>query len=206
MVTTYTPTKTAQTDLLIWQDRVSGDYVEGTAFDCSGIIGLGFFTLKIGRLTGTAFTAGSPNIRVEASPASSGEQWVPIYSYQPGVGVATIAATTANGAIAANAGTFVLASGSNIAVGNLLFLGHTTTPANYELITVKSGTTTVTPVHNVINAHDTGCVITNQAEWVGFTIDLSPFFRIRAVVDNLNSGQGFKVELKLSTETNIIGT
>lgn len=205
-VTTFTPTKTAQTDLLAWADYASLAYTEGTALDVSGVFSAAI-SIKIGRLTGTAFTAGSPNVRIQGSLVSSGnDQWTDLYVYQPAVG-ASIAATTANGAITANDATFVVASATNIAAGDKLFLGHTTDTTKYELITVKSVSgTTITPVHNVVKAHDTGALITDQAEEVMPMIGLQGYLRLRAVVDNNGSGQGIKVEVKCTTLTNIIGT
>lgn len=200
MATTFTPVKTNQTALLIWTDLAAATYTEGTAYNCATTISCAV-TIKMGRLTSTAFTAGSPIIRIQGSVKTSGnDQWTDLATYIPQVG-ASISSTTANGAISANAATFVVTSATNIAAGDLLFLGHTTTPANYELIRVLSmSSTTVTPAgHNVVNAHDTGCVISDQAEESIMTFDLTAFNRIRAVIDNIGSGQGIKVEVGFTT-------
>jgi hypothetical protein len=203
-VTTFTPTKTAQTDLQIWADFASGTYTEGSSLDVSAMFAAAI-KISVGRLTGTAFTAGFPNIRIQGSTATSGnDRWADLFVFQPPVG-ASIGATTANGAIAANAATYALTSATNFVVNDLNFLGHTTTPANYELIKTLSGTTTVTPVHNVVNAHDTGCVITSQASEVLATIGLQGINRLRSVVDNNGSGQGIKVRVECTTFTNVVG-
>lgn len=205
MSTTFTPTKTNQTDLLAWQDVASAAYVEGSAFDCSAAFGASI-SIKLGRQTSTAFTAGSPNIRIQGSIKSSGlDQWVDLFVFQPAVGT-SIAQTTANGAISANASTYVVTSASNIAAQDLMFLGHTTDTTKYEILRVKSiSSTTVTPIHNVVNAHDSGCKISDQAEELLVALSLDGVMRIRAVADNIGSGQGIYVEVGMTTFTNIVG-
>jgi hypothetical protein len=205
MATTFTPTKTVQTDLLIWQAVASLAYVEGTAFDCSGAFACSV-AIKVARQTSTAFTAGSPNIRIQGSlDTSGGQKWEDLFVYQPQIG-ASIAGTTANGAISANAATFVVTSATNIAANAFLYLGHTTTIANSELIRVLSVSgTTITPVHNVVNAHDTGCVISSQAEECIANFSLDGICRIRAVADNNGSGQGIYTVVHLTTFQNVVG-
>jgi hypothetical protein len=203
--TTFTPTKTNQTALIAWQDVASATYVEGSAYDCHAAFAASV-SIKIGRATGSAFTAGSPNIRIQGSLKTSGlDQWTDLAVYQPQVG-ANIGKTTANGAISANASTFVVTSATNIAAQALLFLGHTTDPTKYELIRVLSvASTTITPVHNVVNAHDTGCNISALAEEAIMTFSLEGIQRIRAVVDNIGSGQGISAEVSLTTFDNVVG-
>jgi hypothetical protein len=60
-------------------------------------------------------------------------------------------------------------------------------------------------VHNVVNAHDTGCVNTSQASEVLATIGLQGINRLRSVVDNNGSGQGIKVRVECTTFTNVVG-
>lgn len=203
MATVTTPTKTNQTDLLAWQDVASGADVIGTAFDCSGVFAAGF-TIKVGRQTSTAFTAGYPNILIEVSTKSSGnDEWVPIYSFQPAVG-ASIATTTLNGAVAGGDTTINLTSATNVAANDLLFLGHTTTVANYELAVVKSlSSTTVTLNQACANAHDSGAKVSDQAEQVTFMLDLTGYLRVRARANDNGSGQGIFVEVTLTTLTNL---
>jgi hypothetical protein len=151
--------------------------------------------IRLGRLTGSAFTAGWPNIRIEASYKSSGDNsWGALVPFQPAVG-SSIAATTLNGAVSAGASSFVVTSATNIAAGDILFLGDSSS-ANYEIVRVKSvASTTITPEENVVNSHTTGAVVTDQAEIYVAQLDLLAIGRIRAVVDNIGSGQGIKVEV-----------
>lgn len=190
------PNKTVQTDLLAWQDVASGAQAISSAFDCSGkyAASCGIF---IGRQTGTAFTAGSPNVRIEARVASS-DQWVPIYTYQPQVG-SSIANTTQSSSVSAGATSFAVASATNIAAGDLLYLKDTTA-SNYELVRVKSiVSTTITPEEAVLKNHNSGGQVTDQAECVFPAFDVTPYTAVRAVVDNVGSGQGIAARVTLTT-------
>lgn len=194
-----TPSKTQGTSLLAWADIASAAQSIGTALDVSAKFGATVF-VRLGRATGSAFTSGWPNIRIEASAQSSGNnEWVPVVTFQPAVG-SSVASTTLNGAILAGATSCVVTSATNISVGDLLFLGHTTDTTKYELVRVKSVSgTTVTFEEACTNAHDNGALVTDQAEvWLA-TLDLSSIGRLRAVADNANSGQGIKAEVLATT-------
>lgn len=194
-----TPSKTIGTSLLAWQDIASAAVVISSAVNVASLWGVGFFIL-LGRGTGAAFTPGWPNIRIEMSGKSSGNDlWIPRLVLSPSIG-ASIVSTTLNGAISAGATTCVVTSATNIAIGDYLFLGHTTTPANYELARVKlvSGTT-VTFEEAITNAHDNGALVTDQSESYNPVLDVSTDGRARVVVDNANSGQGIKVEVFYNT-------
>jgi hypothetical protein len=194
-----TPVKTVGTSLLIWQDIASAAQVLSSAIDVSTKWAISF-NIILARLTGSAFTAGWPNVRIEASGAASGnDAWIPLLTFSPAVG-ASLVATTLNGAVSAAAASCVVTSASNIAIGDLLFLGHTTTPANYELVRVKLvASTTVTFEENCTYAHDTGALVTDQAEAYFPALDVSAYSRVRVVVDNANSGQGIKVRVTYNT-------
>lgn len=196
-----TPTKTIQTALLAWTDIAStaGTVNVGSAFDCSTIWAASV-GIRLGRQSGTAFTAGWPNIRIEASKdASANNSWIPIYTYQMQLG-ATIANTTLSGAVTGGAGaTLGVAAATNIAAGDILYLKDTSA-ANYELVRVVgvSGTT-ITVEETIVNNHANAAQVTDQAEEVWATFDLSTFKRIRAVVDNAGGGQAFAAEISLIT-------
>lgn len=192
-----TPTKTTQTALLAWQDVASAAQVIGTAL-AVGSIWAAAVAIRLGRATGSAFTAGWPNVRIEASPLTSGGNWIPIFSYQMALG-SSIANTTLSASASAGAGTISVTSATNIAVGDILFLGDSSA-SNYELVRVKgvSGTT-ITLEENLLNSHANGALVTDQAEMVFPQLDLSAYQRVRAVCDNANSGQGIKVEVQIVT-------
>lgn len=191
--------KTPGQTLLAWQDVASAACIVGTALDVSTELAANVFVF-LGRQTGSAFTTGSPSIRIEASAKSSGnDAWIPICSFTPAVG-ASIANTTANGAISAGATSCVVTSASNIAAGDLLFLGHTSDTTKYELCRVKSvASTTVTFEEACTNAHDSGCEISDQSEVYPAQLDLTAIPRIRAVCDNIGSGQGIYVQVLVVT-------
>lgn len=194
-----TPSKTGDATFLAWQDIASAGQAIATALDVSTKLGA-FLLLQLGRGTGAAFTAGWPNFRVEGSPNASGTYgWVPLATFQPAVG-ASIANTTLNGAVLAGATSFVVAAATNIAVGDVLFLGHTTDATKYELVRVKAVSgTTITPEEAVTYAHDTGALVTDQAEVYACEIDLSGIKRLRVVADNAGSGQAIKAAVTYST-------
>lgn len=197
-----TITKTVGTSLVAWQDIASAAQVISSAQDVSTAFAAAF-NIQLGRGTGTAFTAGWPNVRIEASGKSSGnDSWIPVAPFQMAVG-ASIANTTFNGAIIAGATSMVVTSASNIAVGDILFLGDASA-ANYELARVAgvSGTT-ITFEEAVTNGHSNGALVTDQAEVYFPVVDLSAFTRVRAVVDNAGSGQAIRAQILMNLMTNI---
>jgi hypothetical protein len=193
-----TPTKTVQTALIAWQTIAAGAQVISSVFNCATTWAAAF-GIRLARRTGTAFTAGFPNVRIEASTQTSGNNtWIPLLVYQPLVGV-SIVNTTLAGAVSAGAATFEVAALTNIDLGDILFLGDASA-ANFELVRVKAGSgTTVTPEDLVVNAHANAALVTDQAEMTFPQIDLSTYSRVRVVVDNSGSGQDIAVEVHLTT-------
>jgi hypothetical protein len=201
---TSTPVKTVQTALLAWQDVATANVQVGTALDVSNYWEATVFA-RLGRRSGTAFTAGWPNIRIEVSEATSGNDgWYPTAAvFQPPVG-ASIANTTLNGAVSAGATSFVVTAATNIAVGDILYLGDSSS-ANWELVRVKTVSgTTITPEEAVTFAHANGSAVTDQAEiFTPAVLGLSSIKRIRAVADNASGGQTCAVKVSITTFDNI---
>lgn len=192
-------TKTVQTALLAWQDVAAAAQAISSAFNCATTISASI-AVRVAKRTATAYTAGWPNIRIEASAQDSGDRrWTPIATYQPSVG-SSIANTTLNGAVSPAASTFVVTANTNMAIGDILFLGDAAT-ANYELVRIKSiSTNTITPEENVVNAHANAALVTDQAEMTFPAMDLSAYRGVRAVVDNAgNATQNISVEVQLTT-------
>ena len=190
------PSKTLNaTAVHAWQTVATGNVIVGSAIDVSTKWAKAFY-IQLARVTGTAFTAPWPRVRIEAAgKASSNDKWIPLYEYSMAVG-ASIASTSLNGAVSGGATTCVVTAATNIVAGDLLFLGHTTTAANYEIIRVKgvSGTT-VTFEEACTNAHDTGAVVTDQAEVVFPAFNMETCTRCRVVIDNAGGGQSVYVEV-----------
>ena len=206
MATVLTPNKTIGTSTHAWQDIASAAQVIGAAIDVSTKFGIAFH-IQLGRGTGTAFTTGWPSVRISGSGKASGnDKWIPLVTLTMAIG-ASIVNTTLNGSISAAATTCVVTSATNIAIGDMLFLGHTTTVANYELVKVKlvSGTT-VTFEEGCTNAHDTGALVTDQAEAYFPYLDVSGYSRVRVVIDNANSGQAIRAEVLYNTFDSVAGT
>lgn len=196
-------TKTAGTSLLAWQDIATANVVVGSAADVATKLAATIFALVGRNPAAGAFTAGWPNVRVEASAKASGnDAWVPLIQWQPAVG-ASLANTTLNGAVSAGATTVTVTSASNIAAGDVLFLGDSST-SNYELVRVKSVSgTTVTLEEACTYNHANGAVVTDQAEMYCGSIDLAGITRIRAVADNANSGRTVSVQVLMVTGDSI---
>jgi hypothetical protein len=192
-------TKGVQTDLQAWANCANGSVTVGTEYNCA-LDYEAAISVRVGRATGTAFTAGWPNIRVEANPSNTGGSWIPLFMYQPGLG-SSIANTTLNGAANAGNTSFVAAAVTNIAVGDILFVSDNTT-SNFELVRVKNtSSNTVNLEEALVSTHVNAAQVTDQAEMSYATISLLPYKRLRAVVDNENSGQAICAEVKLTTTT-----
>jgi hypothetical protein len=197
-MTTTTPSKTPSAAHIAWADYANASVTLGTPVDVSTKFAVAF-SVRLGRRSGSAFTAGWPNVRIEKSLKTSGNYWIPVASYQMQVG-ASIANTTLSGTVAAGDSTCVVAAATNIAAGDYLFLGHTTTVANYEIVRVKSiSGTTVTFEEPCVSAHDNTAPVTDQAETVVISISTTDCQRVRAVVDNAGSGQTIAAEITIGT-------
>lgn len=186
-------TKTTGVSILAWQQVANQASVAGTITGLpTTALGLGL-TFHLARQSGTAFTAGWPNVRVEVSSKSSGDDaWAPLLAYQMAVG-ASIVNTTLSSAVSASATTVSVASATNIAAGDILFLGDSSS-SNWELVRVKSVSgTTITLEEACTNSHTSGAAVYDQCEIWGTYVDLSGFTRARVVVDNAGSGQTIAV-------------
>ena len=94
--------KTSGLTLLAWADVATGAASVGTALDVSSKLAAGVF-VRLARRSGSALTTGWPNVRLEASAKSSGnDAWTPLFVFQPPVG-SSIANTTLSGAVSAGA-------------------------------------------------------------------------------------------------------
>ncbi len=181
-----------------WQDIAGTASVVGAAVNVA-TVWRASFGISIGRQSATAFSAGWPNVRIEGSYGAGGNgRWFPLHTTSPAVGT-TVGKTTLNGAIIAGATTLVLTSATNFLQGDILYLGHTTTPANYEIARVKTlATATVTFEEPCQYAHTTASIVSNQAVLDYVDIDLRSFTEVRAVVDNCGSGIVISVEVAMT--------
>lgn len=188
-------TKTTGVSVLAWQQVANQASATGTITGLPATaLGLGL-TIHLARQSGSAFGTGWPNVRVEVSSKPSGDDaWVPVAIYQPAVG-ASIVNTTLSSAVSAAATTVPVASATNIAAGDVLFLGDSSS-SNWELIRVKSVSgTTITLEEACTNSHTSGAAVYDQSEVYATTVDLLGFTRARVVADNANSGQTMAIRV-----------
>lgn len=202
-MSTTTPTKSAATGGRILQDWIAGGLATanvqvGSPLDASNLFAA-LVTIQLVRGSGTAFTAGWPNVRIEASAKSSGaDAWVPLFEYQMAAG-ASLVNTTLNGAVSAGATTFVVTAATNIAAGDLLCLANATYSV-CEIVRVKSVSgTTITPEEPVTNAYSNLDTVRDQSEVASVQLDLSSAMRLRSIVDNAGSGQTMNARVLCST-------
>lgn len=196
--------KTPDVTVLAWQQVANAATLIGSV---SGLpttaLGLNLI-VHLARQSGTAFTAGWPNVRVEVSSKSSGDDaWAPVAIYQSAVG-ASIANATLSGAVSAGATSVVVAAATNIAAGDILFLGDSSS-SNWELVRVRSVSgTTITLEEACTYSHASGAAVYDQSEIYAIQIDLLSVTRCRVVVDNAGSGQTIAVRVT-GTYTGSIG-
>jgi hypothetical protein len=191
-------TKTAGTTLLAWQSLTNGGYVASTPADVSGAFGATVVIL-VGRTSASANTAGWPLCRVEVSAKATGDDtWVPVANFVPTAG-ASVANTTLNGAVSAAAATVVLTAATNVAAGDLLFLGDSSTD-NYEVAEVRSvSSATVTLNDATTFSHSNGAAVTDQADKFVAQVDLTGVTRLRVAVANGGNARTVNVAAYLVT-------
>jgi len=183
------PTKTEVTLLDSNFLGTGGQPLVGTGIDVSGVhtIGVAGF---IGRLSSSAHATPWASLVIEGNPtAANNSLWFPISQLIMPAG-ASIANTTLSGAVSAGATSITVVSGTNISAGDLLFLSHTTDVTKYEVVRVAAiSGGTVTIDGSVINAHDSGAQVTDQAErFIIPSLDVTGLSRIRGKLIN-QSGQ-----------------
>lgn len=184
---TIKPYKVAGTSYIDWQTVTNGNAVVGSAINVSEVWGVAW-DVQLGRTNATALSSNYPRVRLEASLDASGDRWNEIGGWFMFTGV-NIASTTLSAAASAGATSITVASATNIAAGDLLFIGDTST-ANWELALVKSVIgTTINLVHGLANNHASGSVVTDNAERYMPTVGTGAYQRMRVIVDNSSSGQ-----------------
>lgn len=195
--------KKAGVSLIPWQDVATANVVLSAVQATPTQFAAGF-NILLGRGTGTAFVAGWPNVRVEASGKDSGnDDWVPVAQFQMAVG-ASIVNTTLNAALAAGATSVPVVANTFIGVGDYLYVRDTNV-LNSELVRIKSNVgRTLELEEGLTYDHPSGQLVTDQAESYWAVVDLSAFTRVRAVVDNGGGGSPVVAQV-LMTVMNTVG-
>lgn len=181
-------TKVQETVVFAIASCPSNDKLIGSEVDVSTYYA-GFFRVRMGRATSSAFTVG-PKWRIEGSYDSSSptaNQWTVLAQGQCAVG-ASIGSQAVSGTEAAGQTVVTLAAGTNFAAGDYVFF-HNTTIGNSEwsrLLSISGADLTLE--EGIVNAQ-TGATARDQAEQWASVLDLTGIQRIRFVVDGAGSGQ-----------------
>jgi hypothetical protein len=189
-------TKTPQTALLALQSVAASSVVISSAFDVSGKIGA-LIQARFGRRSATAAGAGI-NLRIESSKATSGDNsWFPIATLTSGFGACE--AEAVNGTVSSGTNVITVASTTNLAAGDLIFIDNGTI-ANSEWGRIKSvvNNTSVTIEDNLVNAQ-TGSTLYDTAEIYAPIEIPSGCVRIRVVDDASLFTQAHAIEVNLIT-------
>lgn len=181
-------TKTEQTTLYAIAQTAANVIDEGAAVNVGSYAEIDV-RVRVGRATGTAFTA-APKIRIEGtydSTSPTKEQWVTLWEVPVALG-ASIASQTVSGTEAAGQTTITLAAGTNFAAGDYVFF-HNTTIGNSEWARVESVSGADIVVSEAIVNAQTGATVRDQAELYRAVLNVASLQGVRLVVDNAGSGQ-----------------
>jgi hypothetical protein len=192
---TYSKTASAGS-LLSLQSVAASSVVVGSAVDVSGKLG-GLVYVRFGRRSATAAGAGA-NIRLEASYAASGDNtWFPFFVYTTAFAACEAEAVT--GTVAAGATVITVASTTNLAAGDLIFIDNGTI-GNSEWARIKSivTNTSVTVEDALVNAA-TSCTMYDAAEIAAPVAIPEGAIRIRAVDDGSLFTQAHAIQVLYTT-------
>jgi len=188
--------KTASGTLLALQSVAASSVALGTDVDVSGKMG-GLVYIRFGRRSATAAGAGA-NIRLEASFATSGNNtWFPFAEFT--TNFAACEAEAVSGTVASGQKVITVASTTNLAAGDLIFIDNGTI-GNSEWARIKSivSNTSVTVEDDLVNAA-TGCTIYDSAEIYAAVQFPEGAIRIRAVDDGSLFTQAHAIEVRYTT-------
>jgi hypothetical protein len=195
-----TLSKTQGTSLVSLQQVASNDKVVGSAQDVSTKFAATVF-IHLGRDDTGGALAAPVEFRVEGSAKSSGnDHWYPLQVFRSGLTVPESEALS--GTVNAGATSFTVASTTNLAAGQIIFIKNGTL-GNSEFARInKIVTTTITPIDALTNAQ-TGSTLYNQGEMFTANLDLTAVGRIRLVVDAGATGRTVVVEALMVTGDSI---
>jgi hypothetical protein len=195
-------TKSGEVSLFALASVTSNTVSVGSGIDVSAYYG-GVVVARMGRGTGTAFTT-SPICRIEASPKTgpTADEWTVLARFQPFVG-ASIGSQAVSGTEAAGQTVVTLAAGTNFAGGDYVFF-HNSTIGNSEWCRVVSIATADLTLEEGLVSAQTGATCRDQAELFYALLDLTPWNRLRAVIDGRNTGQANIWEVLLTGVTALV--
>lgn len=192
-------TKTQGVSLLSIQSVSSGDVAITSVVDVSTKLAATIF-IFFGRMATTALTVGC-RFRIEASSSSSGNNWIPLTTFQTNVETSEEEAVT--GTVNSGQKVITVDSTTNLTVGDIIFISNTTI-GDSEWHRIKSvvTNTSVTVEDDLANAQ-TGATIFDRAELYVAQLDLTSIGRIRVVVDNTGTGQQVAAKIEMVTGDSI---
>lgn len=192
------PSKTVGVSIFAWQDLANGNVLISSDIDVEDLFSAAFH-VQLARRSGSAFNAGWPTVRIEASSDDAGtDNWIPIHEYVMSTG-ASIANTTLSSGLTAGNATCSVTSGTNIASKDFLFIEGDTDAGNEVLMVRSVASTTVNFEQNCAYSHSSGNAVTDQAEKYIQRIDVSEFSRLRVVVNNAGSGQTVATRIDMTS-------
>src|ERR1700733_12859038 len=147
-------------------------------------------------LSGTAAFVNLPTLRIEGSRAASTVSdgaWVPIVYYQPQIGSLLAEQTVTNNLTGGTTTTLNIASTTNFAIDDIVFISQSTTAASDTTaeygrgvsIVANTSITLAAPVNNSYTG--SSVFVSRMAEADCIPFDVAPYTAIRAVIDGWNN-------------------
>lgn len=192
-------TKTIQTALLSLQSVASAAVVKSSALAVTGTLSAAVY-VHFGRRAATALTVGTI-VRIEGSAKASGDgHWFVIGGAQFISNIAAVGIEAVSGTCNAGQAVIAMASTTGFAVRDIVFIDNGTI-ANSEWGRIKAvdPNVSITLEDNLVNAQTGATVYAGAQMFCAPGIDLSGVTRLRAVVDNVGTGQDVAVEVQIIT-------
>lgn len=193
-------TKTQGTALLALQSVASNTVVISSAQDVSTKLAATVF-IHFGRRATTALTEGC-DFRIEASSKSTLDgHWYPLTSFKTETAASESEALTANEA--AGATVLEVASTTNLAVGDIIYIDNTTIAnAEFHRVTAVNLNVSITIEDPLVNGQNV-MTLFDRAEMYVASLDLTAVGRLRLVANCSNTGQAVAVESHMVTGDSI---
>lgn len=197
MASTFT--KTIQTALLSLQSVASAAVVKSSALATAGTLAAAVY-IHFGRRIATALTVGAI-IRIEGSAKDSGDgHWFVLGGAQFITNIAAVGSEAVSGTCSSGQAVIGMASTTGFAVRDIVFIDNGTI-ANSEWGRIKAvdANVSITLEDNLVNAQTGANVYAGAQFFSAPSLDLSGVKRLRAVVDNIGSGQAVAIEVEIVT-------
>jgi hypothetical protein len=196
-------TKTIESELLAIQSVAASTQLKSSAISLSAGVKKATFFIDHGRTSSAAFGTQGTEYRIEASQKASGEDtWTPLVTIL--AESAACLAVAASADVAVGATTVVVTSGTSIpSLGDIVFWANSTaaTASEWLKVITVTGTASFTILDGLTNAQDSDTDIFTKGERYSFVVDVEGITRIRAIVNNNNSGTTLAVYSRVAVIT-----